>query len=533
MSNRVYNKPNKNVKTSNTNKKVAKQKYVLSQVFKNNIKLDELSVAINVDNIGEKSIESSRNNTKKIIGIDYPLIRINDYIFTDQEITSLEIDCTDFLPTMTFSAVFTTNIFAGYNAPKDGDILSIAIRNKNDKLRIIRADFIITSYIQSNKTTELNDFNPYDITIYAQLFIPRMDSCKFIFSHAGTSMEALQKIAKELNLGFVTNEDNTDDKQIWLCSYDTPRSYIQDTVQKSYKDDRSFYTCWIDIYYNLNFVNVDRLLLSSEDEFDIATHLSNTSVEYDSNENLTDKKKSTDTYKVLSNLPIYRNSSFFVSSWRPLNQAASILFNAGAVSYVQLYEHNDKLYQSAENKKYWNIKTEPSYDEQKLNNYIILRGRAKQKNISGNEQIKVGYNFVDLYETYPWMGIQYTISNPDDDPMLWDGNHHRNYMRARVQNAMNLKELDKLNIEADIFGTNSNIIRGDKIPLMILSNNILDNVNRNGSTQLDRFYSGWYMVSGYYINWLNDESGSLSKYSQTYILTRREWPTPVPIKKAE
>ena len=60
-------------------------------------------------------------------------------------------------------------------------------------------------------------------------------------------------------------------------------------------------------------------------------------------------------YKVLSNLPIYRNSSFFVSSWRPLNQAASILFNAGAVSYVQLYEHNDKLYQSAENKKYWNI----------------------------------------------------------------------------------------------------------------------------------------------------------------------------------
>jgi hypothetical protein len=178
---------------------------------------------------------------------------------------------------------------------------------------------------------------------------------------------------------------------------------------------------------------------------------------------------------------------------------------------------------------------EPIYDPQKLDKYIILRGRTMyDSSINDKDLAKANYSYRDIYEKYPWLGIQYTISNPNDDNLKWDGNHHKNYMRARVQNLINTKELDKLNLEISVTGNNFNIIRGDKVPVILIKKDAVENMQINikaeSNDMLDMFYSGWYIVNGFKVRWDGDaynNNSIMSNFSQEFVLTRREWPPPI------
>jgi hypothetical protein len=200
-----------------------------------------------------------------------------------------------------------------------------------------------------------------------------------------------------------------------------------------------------------------------------------------------------------------------------------------------MFEHNVNLYKDPNSQKYWTLQLEPSYDEQKTNNHILLRGRATfDASANTTDLARANYSYMDIYAKYPWLGIQYTISNPDDTNDKWTGNQHRNYLRARVQNLINNKELDKLNVEITVNGTNLNVIKGDKLPIAIIRTDIVNNMMINKDVEnkdmLDMFYSGWYLVKGFSINWNGDDKGSvMSNFTQTFLLSRREWPPPCAI----
>ena len=105
-------------------------------------------------------------------------------------------------------------------------------------------------------------------------------------------------------------------------------------------------------------------------------------------------------------------------------------------------------------------------------------------------------------------------------------------MRARVHNSVNNIELEKLNVEIEVQGVNLNIIKGDKIPIALIRKDRLEAIKVQNdfsqSEMLDKFYSGWYYVSGFTLSWENQEETILNNFSQSFMLTRREWPTPVP-----
>ena len=147
---------------------------------------------------------------------------------------------------------------------------------------------------------------------------------------------------------------------------------------------------------------------------------------------------------------------------------------------------------------------------------------------------RANYPFVELYEKFPWLGVQYTISNPDDVNTQWDGNHHKHYQLARIKNLINNKELDKLNLHVEVIGNNFNIIKGDKMPVGLVRTDVIENkkINPDNKLQeaLDLFYSGWYYVKGFKLYWSSKNAGSIqSNFVQEFILTRREWPAPIPI----
>jgi hypothetical protein len=497
-------------------------------VFPATIKLDELSI------VGNKEERAQQN--EDVAGVEYPLIKINDYIFSRSEITSVSIDCTEFLPKIVVNVILMGQLFIAKEMPKDGDIISVAIRNRTDALKIIRNDYVITGVHVAPNLTEARI--PVAMTFYGELFIPGLKSQKNDFSFKGTTLEAAKDFAKKYNLGFASNEDNTSDKQIWLKANIAGDIYINNIVERAWRDTKSFYKCWIDLYYNLNFINFDKQLMSTETETDVAAIISN----LDKNWNYGANTKETETsltVKVFSNYQSFRTSSFYITSWRPFNKSSSITFQIGTKMTCEMFEHNKNIYENPKtdkNKHYWAVTIEPTYDKDKVNKTILLRGRATMVKDEKNPDLqRANYSYVDLYEKFPWLGTQYTISNPDDDNLQWDGNHHKNYQVAKVQNLINNKELDKLNLHIEVNGNNFNVIRGDKIPVVLIKTDAVDNMRINPKSNfndmLDLFYSGWYLVKGFVLNFTGKNKGSImSNFTQEFILTRREWPAPLPVE---
>jgi len=239
---------------------------------------------------------------------------------------------------------------------------------------------------------------------------------------------------------------------------------------------------------------------------------------------------------VFSNFPNFRTTPFFVTTWRPLNQSSQITFQLGTKMTCEMFEHNHNVYTNPDATKYWAVTVEPTYGKDKTNKTILLRGRASYVADPKNTELKrANYPYTELYEKFPWLGIQYTISNPNDDNLQWDGNHHKFYQLAKVKNLINNKELDKLNIYVEVNGNNFNIIRGDKVPLALIRVDAVDNTRINPDSgfndSLDLFYSGWYLVKGFTLSWSSKNEGlTFSNFVQEFILTRREWPAPMPVE---
>ena len=483
------------------------------------ITLDEMSIS-------KDNPEASEDyNIEDVLSVKYPFIKINDYVFSEQEIDSITIDSREFLPTVTLRVTFLNDLFLSKELPKDGDIISVMIRNKSDLLKPIRNDYVITGTSQPMKSTM--DKDAYSMTFFGELFVPGLKSYLGSSAIRGTSMEALKQMAKELELGFSTNETETFDSQIWY-STGPAIEFIQDTVSKAWKDEDSFFYSWIDVYYNLNFVNIQKELLASEEDIDLSAALNNVDNEYNYGIK-TDETSS--TAKVFSNFVGMRSTSNYITHWKPVNRSSALTFEYGTTINTSFYEQTG----DPDAQKYWKFEVPPKYDEDKLENYIILRGRPTwNADVNTDQTARANYNYKDLYSRTPWLGIQYTIADAEADPGQWTGNHHPNYMRAQVHNFVNMIELAKLNVEIRVQGTNLNFIKGEKIPTVLIKTDPTEvkmaYPDRDQTEEIDFFYSGWYMIMGFKVEWARDEDNILSNFSQSFVLTRREWPTPEPVK---
>jgi hypothetical protein len=202
-------------------------------VFKNSIVLDELSVP-------SESKENKRKTQRiqDLASTSYPLIKINDYFLGEKEIDSVKINSEEKLPRITLSASFSHESFLAKEMPKDGDIISIAIRPGSDVLLPIRNDYVITGVIPMKKSSTVGkDF--VSMTFYGELFVPGYRSFLGTSSIKGTSMEALKFAAQQLGLGFNTNEDDTDDLQIWMA-INVIEEFLSEVCERAWKDENSF-----------------------------------------------------------------------------------------------------------------------------------------------------------------------------------------------------------------------------------------------------------------------------------------------------
>ena len=233
--------------------------------IKKNIQFDELSTMY-ADGIPDAQ---GGDDQVKSLGLDYPMIRINDTVLNKAEIISMTISSKGFIPTINLILDFKSTLFLNRSMPKDGDIISTFIRTDTAALQYLRNDFIITSCSSNVNSTSASNY----VTLTGKLFIEGLDSFNNTFGIIGKSKDVLKEIAKTFKIGFAYNDpEETQDFQNWVCCNNTVEYFVDDIIEHTWKDGQSFFKAWIDLYYNLCFVNVNKFLLSdenTEDEIDL------------------------------------------------------------------------------------------------------------------------------------------------------------------------------------------------------------------------------------------------------------------------
>lgn len=479
---------------------MVEDKSIVRVLLNPNVKLDELAL----EDLEEGTSQQSGNRPIKLqkqLGDRWPFIKINSYRFSNDEIENVTIDCTDFLPIINIRLSLSKSIFISKDFPKDGDMINIFIRSRNDILKPIRNDYLITNV--STNMSYNNQGEGMKINVSGVLFIPGLLD-ETTFSKDGTSFEILNEIAQTLGLGFATNESSTDDRQVWICARDTSANFIQEVTGSSWKNTNSFFNSFIDIYYNLNFINVNNQLGESGEIYEA---LVDNLMAHDLTKEETPLPIDT-MPKVLSNMRELKDTNMYIQRYKLVNNSSEISNMYGYKMHAEFFEQNSL--------QHWDIFSEPIISEGAEKNKILLKGR-------------VGENYYKNTIKKRWLGVQYSLD---------EHNTHDKYLFSNVHNLINLKELDKLELYIDIPRTNFNIYKGERIPCAIFSigdpqkseilkENVEDPVIV-GKPIVDKFFSGFFYVKGMIFKYesYNALENSTLSFTETLILSRREWPTP-------
>lgn len=460
--------------------------------FKPTIQLDAMEITDQEYGTNEYGTQDARYQLSKTLGYFSPYIIINGMRFQDSMIASMELDISGFLPRIVVVVKEFGGLFASKHFPKDGDLMSVLIRSNNDGYKtIVRNDYKILSIPPRPSKDSQAEINKFTIT--GILNVPNIHVDKFA-SYDGTSYGIHQQIAKDLKLGFASNEDATNDSMIWICPAITPYQFVtQDLTPHTYKDENSFYTSYVDQYYNLNLVEVNSLFTFDEELEQIkATFNSSTNFL-----GVSGGVAMKDTLFFLSNDDTTKDTPQGIARYSPINNSGDISIKNAYKRVLQMYLKDDK-----EKLEYFleTLNTEGAGADK-----IILKGR-KDEDIS--EQKK--YKFLGTVAT---------------------DNMHSQYLHAKIQNYQNMKEIKKLGLIIELSELNPAIYMYQVIPVYIinkgnqvrkdLTEDKSEGENKDGT--MDKFLSGFYIVTSIKFRW----SAAKNAFVQQLIVFKREFELPL------
>lgn len=450
-----------------------------------------------------------------------PLVKINGYVFQQDEVISLNLKLVGKYPELTASLKDSQGVFTVAQFPRDGDILSLRIKvDSNGTYKDIRMDFHILEFrapaTTSDKAVGENTFNLRAIAKLPGLY---SEECKS-YGRA-TSYDHLIQISRDLQLGFATNISQTNDEMVRLCAYQSKLSLLDETVTHSYVSDDSFQTYCIDPYYYVNFVDLQKVFNATEevelDEFISATRFDERKTDSDegSGKNVAEL--------LLTNNHNMGGSATHFDKYSLVNNSTRIALENGYKRTLQYFDLNE------EGGKLLEFTTESLVSSTIKGNEEALKGASTSKN--------------DEYQTHvkhKYIGLQHSSDNV-----------HLNWSYGFINNHQNLVELEKMKLVIELDTTNPAIYRYMKIPVMIYNyartadaatreENALKKENgfenqsekqladRNETTTeentydsaftLDEFLSAYYVVMGI------EYTFSQGSMKQKLHLSRREWP---------
>jgi len=479
---------------------------------------------IKIDALGEEKPDEATVNQTSVIATLKPMVLINGYQFTPQDITFFELDLSQILPTCKLSLNDSAGKFAVGSYPRDGDFFTILINSKNQEtFKSIHMDFDIASCDSpKDGTVGTGSFN-----IEGFCKIPKIygEDCKHFEN--GTSLDHMKLVSADLELGLATNIDAADDSQVRIMAYEPYLDFIKNIVKESYVGEESFQKFWVDAYYYLNYVDVNALFNSPNPPIlEFAESLASAA---ESMTPTADDKKNAETGNdievplMLTNHIKFMGNNAFIEAHEIINNSAEISAKAGYAREVTIYDNNG-------DKKKQEFRIEPLGGKDLKELEEPLRGNRNDKRHL--DQIK-----------YKYIGRQ----EAGEDGL---GNVHSNAAFAQLHNTQNAMEVQKMKLKVTLNSFNPSLYKYQKIPvLMYIVNpkaieqnerikgdkkelgmdkdepfNLGEDTEsiapeRSPSNALDTFLSGYYIIEDIVYSTSDGET------KQYVTLLRREWPT--------
>ena len=468
-------------------------------------------------------------NQQSLEGGVYPMVQIKSNKISQNDLVSMQLECDGFIPTMTLTVSDSLSKFQDLEYPLDGTVVSLYIRPRPiEEYRPLRIDFDILN-ISSQPATDGEEGEPAQFTFECVMKIPLMYADVLQGFAEGNSFDHLLETAEGLGLGFASNEEGTDDPMVRICSQQSREEFINLTTLSAYKDDDSFFASYIDPFYYLCFVNVNKQF-SEEDEMETVTSVPQLQTKMQPGEAEQAEPAGVEASLRLSNSQDVAGSDMEIVTYNLINNSGAVWTSNGYARDVRYLNLNENL-NGGENNGVESFLVTPLNTPGAEENRIPLRGRIGDEDWKENNKIK-------------YLGKQ---SSEDF------GNMHSNYMYAMTNNYGNMDEITKMEMEVELAIVNWSLYRWQRIPVLIytkgeVSNKGLENRDEqlgeneqpknispeekeaegdytaDGPNQQvkNEFLSGYYVISEIIYKYDKEET----KIKQSLKLLRREWPIP-------
>ena len=352
-----------------------------------------------------------------------PFVYYNGTHIEYKDISYFELYHEGILPAVKITFLDRNGIFKDNGFPVDDTSISIFIFSRSKRLRSINMDFKISNF---------KDLGSNEFTISGIVDLPQVYLRKFKSYSKKTSFEALQDLSKECEMGFCSNISNTDDRMTWINTGFTNYQFIDSIVKNSYLSDSSFLNCYIDFYYNLCYVDIEK-------ELNRNNELDKMIISDGKNQFTDDPEKDEDIAPlILSTDHSAKGSNAFISEYMVTNRSTQVSLNKAYLTKTKFYDVKSKEI------LIFDVDSITSQGDKT----IIMKGKPGDENFFKENVANIWVGKLDKFED--------------------DGNAHSNFNYSLVQNQINIDEISKISIEIKIPVPNFNIFILQKIYLALL-----------------------------------------------------------------
>ena len=401
-----------------------------------------------------------------------PLVYFNGLHISENDIISLKLYSFNFAPTIEMTFTDSTGLLDDRSYPLDNSIISIFIDSKSEVYHEIRLDFKILTFDILKRGGSGSTFSLYGMINCDYLYISDSVAYKDMSSY-----QAMEEIAKISGLGLVSNISSTNDSMTWINPNMDGSKFIQSIAKSSYIKEDSFMWTYIDLYRNLNFIDVEAAI-----ESDIKIDNTNPQTYY------TEKREDEAANLVLTNNEAMKNSNTYIGAIQILNSATKQSIDSGYVRRVHMYDISGN----------W---------EEKAGEFLIFD--LDSINTPGG-----GDNLIIL-KSSP-IGEEFYKKNINTEYLgkLDKDNVHLDYLYATSQNEHNIKNLQKIALKILLPTPNYSLTRYQKVQVAI--SNQATGVT---TSQVNARLSGEWIIIGIGYEITKKNSGKLD---QVVTLVRRE-----------
>ena len=377
-------------------------------------------------------------------GMGYtPLIAYKSLIIEDRSLKTMRLYHDGLVPMIQFTFEDTKEILKGEATPMDDATIDLFLNSSSKNLKSIHMVFKMKGFVQGTQVPS----QTYTVTGTANIPGLYVQNNK---TYRGTSFDALRKICKHLDIGFNSNIKDTKDSMPWRNTNKKPYEFMDEIISRSYISDESYMVGYIDYYYCFNYVDVEK-----EWNRDASKDLG-----IDSSA-MSEQSKSDEIERLVSlrltNEQSQNSSSNFIGSYTTLNQSTKKSLQEGYATITKTYDRNTKSFLEF-------IIDSTTSDGTETH---ILKG-AKNDDKYQKENVK--HKFLGKIDT---------------------DNVHADYNYAVTQNRINLNNLNKIVLNANLPNANWNLYKFMKIGVDLINPS---STITNPSIR-DHRYSGYYIIA--------------------------------------